>query len=407
MRGPVDRFELSQKIREWHLSQRQVEACRGWAEHGDLPRAMIEAGYKNAADNSELLQMQKKFNEDPRLMELVTIFRTYSSLRTGVNRDQIVAELSAMAFSRVNDYMDWNGGRITLKESSTLTEAQQAAILEVSETVARDGSRTVKIKLQNKQTALDRLAQLLDEEEDRVKRAGRPGVDVLAINAGNVKMMLANIGTRKAVERLCSDFFNYDLQLDPSMQKAITQFTEMPLPGNKGAGLGYESKHLDPTTAPKRTAKEMLEIIDLDPADGEDPMAPMGRELSGITDPLNRVDKGRPAYGEDEEDVFQKGPVEPARSFTKEEIDDILDEVIDGADDEQYERMADDLADYGDPPEPPKISRVAQRVAKRKALTPEQKALAAARQKRHRDRVRESAAAVPAPAPAPGSKVRK
>ena len=134
-------------------------------------------------------------------------------------------------------------------------------------------------------------------------------------------------------------------------------------------------------------------------------MAPMGRELSGITDPLNRVDKGRPAYGEDEEDVFQKGPVEPARSFTKEEIDDILDEVIDGADDEQYERMADDLADYGDPPEPPKISRVAQRVAKRKALTPEQKALAAARQKRHRDRVRESATAVPAPAP--GSKVRK
>lgn len=388
----MDRFELSQKVKEWRLSDRQVETCRGWAAHGDFKRAAIEAGYKNALDSAELLQMQKKYAEDPRLMELVTIFRTYASLRTGINRDQIVDELSAMAFSRVSDYMTWENGRVILRESSTLTEAQQAAILEVSETVARDGARTVKLKLQNKQTALDKLAQLLEDEEAKVKRAGRPGMDVLAINAGNVKMMLAHIGTRKAVERLCSDFFNYDLQLDPDMQKAIAQFTKEPLPGQRGSEV-YDSRRIDAaTTAPKKTAREMLEIIDVDTGD---PMAPLDSDLMrGFHDPKNRVDPTRAAYGEEERETFVTEAVDSDEfqkvrdageaqreqaKFTKEDIEVMLQDAItdptpedfDGElseeEEERYRQAADDLVEYEPPPEP-RLSNAAKRVAALKTL---------------------------------------
>lgn len=380
----MDRFELSQKIKEWHLSDRQVETCRGWAAHGDFRRAAIEAGYVNVLDGAEVSQMQRKFSEDPRLQELVTIFRKYASLRIGVNRDQIVNELSAMAFSRVSDYMDWGEGEIVLKDSTKLTEAQQAAILEVSESVARDGTRTVKVKLQSKQVALDRLAQLLDEEEDRVKKAGRPGMDVLAINAGNVKMMLANLGTRKAVERLCSDFFNYDLQLDPSMQQAIAQFTKEPLPGERGfAPLSSTPRPSDPTAGPKRSAREMLEIIDVE----------VDEDGYAVHDPKNRVDPTRPAYGEEQEETFVTEPVdselfqkvredcakEDLRDFTpkdteeipKDAITDPTPEDFEGAfseeEEKRYKQMADDMVEYEAPPEP-KLSKPAQRVAAKKTL---------------------------------------
>lgn len=361
----MDRFELSQKVKDWHLSERQVDACRKWAEHGDFRRAMIDAGYKNAIDGAELTQMYRKFNEDPRLQELVSIFRTYPSLRIGINRDQIVNELSAMAFSRVSDYMDWCDGEIILKESSTLTEAQKAAILEVSESVARDGTRTVKVKLQNKQAALDRLTQMLDEEEEKVKRQGRPGLDVLAINAGNVKMMLANSSTRKAIERLCADFFNYDLRLDPGMQAAIAQFTGEATP----LGRGFEGRRINhndlPQTGGAKTARELLEVIDVEPEAADDPLTADGEGAKGRRDPKNRVDQGRPAWGETEEEVFQRGPVEPddfpvtEAAAGGEEGDD---------DDAKYEAMAEELTDYG-LPDKPKVKKTARKTAVRKNAT--------------------------------------
>ena len=84
--------------------------------------------------------------------------------RTLVDQDQVVYELARLAFSDMTDFAEWDESTLTLKPSRTLPAGKRRAIIEVAQT-----ANGVKIKLADKNRALDTLARHLGMFIDRVE----------------------------------------------------------------------------------------------------------------------------------------------------------------------------------------------------------------------------------------------
>jgi hypothetical protein len=275
-----------EQIAAWKLSKMQVDFCRGFAQHNDLTRAIMEAGYK-ITNRWAVGTFKSKFMTDSRILGLIKIFRENPLLRTDVSRDAIINEVKKVAFSNISDYMVWGPGGVRLKGSAKIPLAARAAISEISETVNKDGGRTIKFKLHSKMTAIDKLKELEEEEAQRSKVKGKPGVDILNINMGNVRMVLSSPGTRKAIERICSQFFNMDLQLDPKLQRAIAEYTGEATPA-------LRKKMQDPAAGADVSAAEFLRKMD----GGDNIPQDNDIEMSGDEDGNFKPDPLRPVYGE-------------------------------------------------------------------------------------------------------------
>ena len=85
-----------------------------------------------------------------------------------VTADRVVAELAKIGFANSGDYFEWGPGGIIVKEKSTLTLEQQAAVAEVSETTTKDGG-SIRVKLHDKVAALDKLARHLGLFKDELE----------------------------------------------------------------------------------------------------------------------------------------------------------------------------------------------------------------------------------------------
>src|SRR5208282_3745170 len=77
------------------------------------------------------------------------------SQRTRIDADRIVLELARVAFSDLGRIADWGPDGVALKPSNALTEADRAAIAEVTATTGKPGAARVHVRLQNKLRALD------------------------------------------------------------------------------------------------------------------------------------------------------------------------------------------------------------------------------------------------------------
>lgn len=77
-----------------------------------------------------------------------------------VTPESIAAELSLLGFADMRTYVEWGPGGVTLKESVNLPQGASRAVLEVSETITKDG-HTIRFKLADKKGALDSLAKHL------------------------------------------------------------------------------------------------------------------------------------------------------------------------------------------------------------------------------------------------------
>lgn len=93
--------------------------------------------------------------------------------RHEVTVDRVVQELANIAFANAGDYYAWGPDGVRIKDSAELTAQQRAVVCEVSQTITESGG-TIKVKLSDKQAALDKLAKHLGMFIDR-KEIGGPG----------------------------------------------------------------------------------------------------------------------------------------------------------------------------------------------------------------------------------------
>jgi len=120
-------------------------------------QAAIRAGYsaKSARCQSSRLLV------DPEIQAALSAWRQYAADRAQVSAAEVIAELKALGFSNMKDYVD-EGNKP--KDVSTMDRYLAAAVQEVSiEEKTYKGVTTVtrKIKLYDKLNALDKIARHL------------------------------------------------------------------------------------------------------------------------------------------------------------------------------------------------------------------------------------------------------
>src|SRR5665213_2150746 len=77
-----------------------------------------------------------------------------------IDAARVLAELGRIAFSDIGRIAEWDSDGVALKSNAEIAEADRASIAELAAS-AGDKSRSARIRLHNKQRALDGIARLL------------------------------------------------------------------------------------------------------------------------------------------------------------------------------------------------------------------------------------------------------
>ena len=161
--------------------------------------AAIRAGY---SPRSAHVTATKMLNQ-AKIQEAIAKACHQRQRRLQVTQDGVVTELAYLGFSRLTDYVSFGTNGLTLKSSDELTDAQVAAIQEVTERTNVDGSKVVKIKLYDKVKALEQLRQHTSKEPALPPGAGGDlNINVQVINqVNNLDLSRLSIEELEAIEQ--------------------------------------------------------------------------------------------------------------------------------------------------------------------------------------------------------------
>lgn len=208
-------FIRRQRLALSRITTKQKAFCEEWVRSFNKILAMKVGGYsipkhtKGGAQQKLIQDHFDKIMESEAVQEYILLLEESIASRLGVSMDAIVDEYKAMAFTNIDDYIDWDNTGITSYKSSTeLTRAQKAGIVEITETTTKAG-KTIKIKLHNKQSALDRLFEILKELEEHEKPKEGPA----KVSQTQINVMLQDPLMRRAIEYLADGMFDRPISL--------------------------------------------------------------------------------------------------------------------------------------------------------------------------------------------------
>lgn len=138
------------------LNRRQILFALEYLTDLNATQAAIRAGYSEKTAR----QMGAENLSKPDIQEAIQNAMRERSRRTEVTGDNVIKELAAVAFARVDDFITWGPGGLELKASGSLTHKQLAAVSEVTATPSRYG-KNVRFKLADKLRALELLGEHL------------------------------------------------------------------------------------------------------------------------------------------------------------------------------------------------------------------------------------------------------
>jgi len=148
------------------LTGKQEKFCWEWHKDFNATQSAIRAGYSKKTAHQSGYENIKK----PEILARIQEIREELIERSGVTPAMILAEYAKIAFAEIDDYVDFNSEEylnsrgetkvknfIKLKDSKEIKKSKLGAIQSVKQ--EKDGAS---IKLHNKQSALDKLAQYHD-----------------------------------------------------------------------------------------------------------------------------------------------------------------------------------------------------------------------------------------------------
>lgn len=155
------------------LSVRQQMFVREYLIDLNATQAAIRAGYskKTAGSQGERLLnrsdikaiVQKKMDE--------------RATRVDITADRVLEEIAKLAFSNINDFVDWSDGAVSIRASAGIDNKKLGAISEVSESATQNGSN-IKVKMHDKVRALELAGKHLKLFTDKVEHSGKVRVIV-------------------------------------------------------------------------------------------------------------------------------------------------------------------------------------------------------------------------------------
>ncbi len=87
--------------------------------------------------------------------------------RTEITQDRVLEELAAIAFAKATDYAEVKEGQVIIKDTANLDEQQARAIAGIEE-----GKFGIKVKLNDKEKALELLGRHLGMFKDKLEVSG-------------------------------------------------------------------------------------------------------------------------------------------------------------------------------------------------------------------------------------------
>jgi len=120
-------------------------------------QAAIRAGYSEHTAYSIGHELLSK----PEIALAIQEVQAERSRRTQITQDRVLEELGRIAFASVSDAVEWGPDGTTVKPSTELSADVLAAICEVTETRHKNGAVTTRVRMHDKQVALQKIADHL------------------------------------------------------------------------------------------------------------------------------------------------------------------------------------------------------------------------------------------------------
>ncbi len=151
------------------LTDKQEFFCREYITDFNGTQAAIRAGYSPDSAAAIASENLTKPNIQIRIEEL----KAERAAMLRITQERILLELSRIAFADPRHVMTWGPDGVELKHSEGLTADQAATVAEASQTISKDGG-SIRVKLHDKQKALELLGRHLGIFKDNVKISGDP-----------------------------------------------------------------------------------------------------------------------------------------------------------------------------------------------------------------------------------------
>lgn len=131
-------------------------------------RAYVQAGYK--ASEKAAHRCRHRPDVSGRIDEILAA----AAAKNDVTVERVIVELAKIAFADPGDYFDWGPDGVAILPKSGLTADQRAVVAEVSETRSETGG-SIKLRLSDKQAALEKLGRHLGMFREKVEMTGKDG----------------------------------------------------------------------------------------------------------------------------------------------------------------------------------------------------------------------------------------
>lgn len=140
------------------LTMRQRLFSEAYAKTGDMVGSARQAGYSESTARTGMREVLRR----PAVAAYVEECRRQATCGA-VDGSRVLAEMEAIAYADVGDFMRMEDGKLVIKDLAELLPAQRAAIASIKE-----GTRGMEVKFYDKMHALEALgkkAGVLGEKE--------------------------------------------------------------------------------------------------------------------------------------------------------------------------------------------------------------------------------------------------
>lgn len=139
------------------LNERERKFLDSYMVCTNLTMAAIAAGLSERTAQAAGNAMMRR----PHVQREYKLRQAAARERANIELDSVIQELAAVGFANIADYAIWSDEGVHLRDSSELTRAQTAGIMEISADGSGDGRTKTKVKLHPKIEALVKLGQHL------------------------------------------------------------------------------------------------------------------------------------------------------------------------------------------------------------------------------------------------------
>ena len=148
------------------LTPKEEAFCLAYLETGNASEAYRLSYSAKTASAKTINEKASRLLDKDKIGARLAEIRAGHQKRHEVTVDRIVAELAKIAFANSEDYFAWGPDGVEVKPSDQLTTAQRSVVSEVSQTRTAEGG-TIRVKLSDKQAALEKLGKHLGMFIDR------------------------------------------------------------------------------------------------------------------------------------------------------------------------------------------------------------------------------------------------